>query len=190
MKCIILAGGFGTRLRPAIGNDIPKCMAPIMGRPMIDLIIRNLKKQGITDITLALHHKAEQFIEYFGDKIKYKIENEPLGTGGAIKNCIEGNDPVLVLNGDTITSIDYMDMLKFHTGHTLPITLGTVEKHDWKISSGVCIINPEIFLDFSERAFSFENDVILKIGVKFYPVTWFTDYGTPETYNAAPKDWV
>lgn len=187
MKSIILAGGFGTRLRPAIGNDMPKCLAPIMGRPMIDLIIRNLRKQGITDITLALHHKAEKFIEYFGDTVKYKIEDEPLGTGGAIKNCIEGDEPVLVLNGDTITDIDYSDMLANHAG---ALTMAFTQLKGSMISAGTYIINPELFDRFPQKKFSFEKDVIPNVLKKFYFVKLFTDYGTPETYNAAGKDLV
>lgn len=183
MKCIILAGGFGTRLRSVIGDDLPKCMAPVMGRPMVDLIIKNLRKQNITDITLALHYKAEQFVHYFGDKVKYKIEDEPLGTGGAIKNCIDGNDPILVVNGDTILHMDYMDMLLHHVA---PLSIAQTPDG---ISAGVYILNPDIF-DGYDSAFSFEKDVIPNVTYVTYPVSWFTDFGTPETYNKVCKEWV
>lgn len=186
MKAIILAGGLGTRLRPVIGDEMPKCLAPVMGRPMVDLIIRNLRKQDITDITLALHWKAEQFVEKFGATVKYKIESEPLGTGGAIKNCIEGDEPTLVLNGDTITNIDYTDILKNHTG---TLTIAVTQKDGIMTSAGTYILNREIFDNF-DGTFSFEQDVIPKTLKKFYTVEWFTDYGVPETYNNAPKDWV
>lgn len=185
MKAIILAGGFGTRLRPAIGDDIPKCMAPVMGRPMIDLIIRNLKKQKITDITLALHWKAEQFVEKFTDSVKYKIEETPLGTGGAIKNAMDGDGPFLVLNGDTITDIDYSDML---ANHASPVTMAATQKNGAIISAGVYIMNPELFDNYN-GAFSLERDVLPNTLKKFYFIPWFTDLGTPESYNECVKDW-
>lgn len=185
MKCIILAGGFGTRLRPVIGSETPKCMAPVMGRPMVDLIIRNVSKQGITDITLALHYQAQKFVDYFGDKVKYKIESEPLGTGGAIKNAIEDDDPVLVLNGDTVAHINYGDMLANHTGL---LTIAATQKDGIITNAGAYIVSPSLF-DGYEGAFSFEANVIPKTLKKYYFVPWFTDYGLPETYNNAPKDW-
>lgn len=189
MRAIILAGGYGTRLRPIIGDDLPKCLAPVMGRPMIDLIIKNLRKQGIADITLALHHKAEQFIEKFGDSVKYKVEEgEPLGTGGAIKNCLEDGDvdPVLVLNGDTVTTIDYNDML---SQHIPPLTMAVTQGNGAMIGAGAYIINPSLFSDYAGK-FSLETDVLPNTLKKFYTINWFTDYGTPESYLNAPKDWV
>lgn len=186
MKALILAGGYGTRLRPVIGNNIPKCMAPVMGRPMVDLIIRNLKKQGITDITLALHWKAEQFIEKFGDTVKYVVEKEPLGTGGAIKNAIEGDEPFFVLNGDTITAIDYNDMWANRAG---AITMAVTQNNGAMISAGIYIVHPSVFDDY-EGAFSFEKDVLPNVLKKFYTIPWFHDLGTPNGYENVPKEWV
>lgn len=183
MKAIILAGGFGTRLRPVIGDDMPKCLAPVMGKPMIAGVIKRLKEQGISDITLALHHKAEMFVEKFGN-MKYKIETIPLGTGGAIKNCIEGDEPFLVVNGDTITSIDYNDMIaNYHDPLTIAVT------PDGK-SSGICIISPKIFESSPKGAFSFENDIVPHTSHNYYPIPWFTDLGTPEAYAKVARDWV
>lgn len=185
MRAIILCGGFGTRLAPVLEPNMPKCMAPVMGRPMVDLIIRNLRKQGISDITLALHYKSERFVDYFGDKVKYKIENEPLGTGGAIKNAIEGDEPVLVLNGDTISDINYDDMLANHAG---PLTIAVTQKDGHMISAGIYIVSPSLFDDY-HGVFSFERDVIPNTLKKFYTVEWFHDLGTPESYADVPKGW-
>lgn len=184
MRGIILAGGLGTRLRPVIGENLPKCMAPVMGRPMIDLIIRNMKKQGINDITLSLGYKAEAFLEKYGH-MKYKIEPEPLGTGGAIKYCIEPEetDPILVVNGDTITHVDYGDLLAHHMP---PLTVVT---NPLGVSAGIYILNPEI-LEAYNGAFSFERDVIPNMPHQTYEIAWFIDYGTPEAYNNAPKEWI
>lgn len=186
MKAIILAGGFGTRLRSITGDEVPKCMVkgwfkpgtrPI---PWLDIVVRELKTQGIKDITLALHYKPQVFIDWFGDKLKYKIEKEPLGTGGAIKNCIEGNEPILVLNGDTFTKCDYADML---ASHVPPLSVAVTQKGGYTTNAGVYIVNPELFNNTPE-AFSFET-FIMNMPKKFYNVEFFTDMGTPEGYAEA-----
>ena len=94
MKAIILAGGLGTRLRP-LTDKTPKPLLPIKGTPIIEHAINNFKKHGIKDIILSIGYKAEKIKEYFGDgsrigvNISYCIEEEPLGTGGAIKKAAE-----------------------------------------------------------------------------------------------------
>ncbi len=186
MKAIILAGGFGTRLRSITGEDTPKCMVKGWFKPgtreipWLRIVIDNLKSQGITDITLALHYKAEVFTEYFGDKLKYKIEKEPLGTGGAIKNCIEGKEPILVLNGDTFAKCDYNDMLATHIP---PLSVAVTQDKGYTTSAGVYIVNPELF-DNAPDAFSFET-FIMSMPKKFYNVEYFCDMGTPSGYEAA-----
>lgn len=188
MKAIILAGGFGTRLRSITGDEIPKCMVKGMFRagtrdiPWLEVVIRNLKSQGITDITLALHYKAEVFTEWFGDKLKYKIEKDPLGTGGAIKNCIEGKDPVLVLNGDTYAKCDFNDMM---ANHISPLTMAITQKNGHTQSAGVYIVDPKLFDKTPKGSFSFENDIIPHTLKKFYIIPWFGDMGSPEGYEQA-----
>lgn len=106
MQAIILCGGLGTRLKSVI-KDIPKPMAPINNKPFLEFIFEHLKKQGIKEIILAVSHKYEVIQEYFKDeflgiKIKYSIEKELLGTGGAIKEALKFiKNEVYVLNGDT-----------------------------------------------------------------------------------------
>lgn len=189
MKAIILAGGFGTRLRSITGEHIPKCMVKgcykfgTRDLPWMEIIIRNLYNQGIQDITLALHYKAKVFTDWFKGQskyanIKYKIEDEPLGTGGAIKNCIDGTDPILVLNGDTCGPCDFNDML---ANHIAPLTVAVTQKDGYTKNAGVYIINPELFDHSPAGAFSFESFIINKLK-KFYIVSSFTDMGTPEGY--------
>ena len=179
MKAIILAGGFGTRLLSIIGQEIPKCMAPINGKPFIEYIINDMRKQGITDITLSLHYKADVVMRYFGDSVKYQVDDEPLGTGGAIKNSIEGDEPVLVVNGDTFAPINYIDMM---FKKTYPLSIAITDNGE---SSGIYIMNPDILEDFNEKSFSFEKDVISKTSTAFYHIPWFIDIGTPEGYARA-----
>ena len=112
IEAIVLAGGFGTRLREAV-SDVPKPMAPINGRPFLAYLLENLAKNGIQKVILAVGYKYEKIIEYFGNSFNemslvYSIEAFPLGTGGAVKRALEltTQDHVYVLNGDTFFEFD------------------------------------------------------------------------------------
>jgi NDP-sugar pyrophosphorylase family protein len=118
VQAVILAGGKGTRLKP-ITDYVPKPLIPINNIPIIEWQIRYLKKFGIRDIVICTGYKTDQLENYiaqmknFGSKIKYSIEKNPLGTGGAIKNAarlIKG-ESFFVLNGDIITTIDIRKLL-------------------------------------------------------------------------------
>ncbi len=120
MQVVILAGGYGTRLR-SIVSDMPKCMALIMEKPFLEYQIQFLVNQGLTDFIICSGYKHEHISKYFGDgsvlsaNITYSIEEEQLGTGGAIKNALhlfENN--FLVLNGDTICNLSYDSFMNFH----------------------------------------------------------------------------
>lgn len=124
MKLIILCGGLGTRLREVIGEK-QKTMASVNGRPFLLNLIENYKKQNIKEIIFACGYKAEEIIEYFGNgkdyglKFYYAKEQEPLGTGGAIKNAynliqneLNDNDYTFVTNGDTLFDADLELLLK------------------------------------------------------------------------------
>lgn len=109
---IVLAGGLGTRLRSVV-NDLPKCMALINGKPFLEYVLQYLEKQGIRRTVLSVGYMHEAIIEHFGNswndlKIDYCIEDEPLGTGGAIRKAAEMIDEpyFFVLNGDTIFDVD------------------------------------------------------------------------------------
>lgn len=120
MKAIILAGGYGTRLRP-LTNSIPKPMVPIVDKPVLEYIVNHLKKHGIKDIAMTLGYKSDNIVNYFGDgnkwglNIRYYIENKPLGTAGAVRNAEEFiDDTFLVMSGDALTNVDITRMLSFH----------------------------------------------------------------------------
>lgn len=108
-QALILAGGKGSRLQSVV-NDLPKPMAPVAGYPFIHWILLQCQSEGIQKVTLSVGYMYESIISYFGNQyldieIQYVIENQPLGTGGAIKNSINHlNEPaksLLILNGDT-----------------------------------------------------------------------------------------
>jgi D-glycero-alpha-D-manno-heptose 1-phosphate guanylyltransferase len=89
LEAIVLAGGLGTRLRSVV-SDLPKPMAPIGDKPFLEYILKYLQKNGITRAILSVGYKWETIKEHFGDKFEnieliYSVENESLGTGGAIK---------------------------------------------------------------------------------------------------------
>lgn len=103
---IVLAGGLGTRLRSVV-QDLPKPMAPVNGKPFLHHVLSYLYKQGIEDVVLSVGYKADLIERYFGDSylgmnIRYSREEEPLGTGGAIKQAfaLTGSE-AFILNGDT-----------------------------------------------------------------------------------------
>ena len=120
MEAIILAGGLGTRLRSAV-PDLPKCMAPVAGKPFLWYVIGHLQKQGVEKFILSLGYKHEVVEEYVKAQclmlnIHYSIEKEPLGTGGAIKlACTKLTEQTaLVLNGDTLFKVELNKLVSFH----------------------------------------------------------------------------
>lgn len=132
MQAFILAGGKGTRLHEITNDEIPKPMANLRGKPILEWTIANLKENGITEIFISVGHLHEKIIDYFGDgsrlgvKIEYIIENEPLGSGGAlyfVKDKI--NDDFLICSGDVLFDIDISRMHNFHKEKNSLITLLT-----------------------------------------------------------------
>ncbi len=129
MKAIILAGGLGTRLRSVV-YDIPKSMADINGRPFLEFQIDTLIAQGIKEIVLSVGYKSEVIINHFGEHykdtpIRYVMEDEPLGTGGAIMKSLDEVDDgcIYVLNGDSIFMVDLVEMMAQHTAMGSDATL-------------------------------------------------------------------
>jgi D-glycero-alpha-D-manno-heptose 1-phosphate guanylyltransferase len=119
-EAIILAGGLGTRLRSAV-PDLPKCMAPVNGRPFISYVVDYFQQQGVGQFIFSLGYKHEIITAYLNNQypalnIQYSIEEEPLGTGGAIKlACKKTTEKtVLVLNGDTLFRIQLSKLVPFH----------------------------------------------------------------------------
>ncbi|HPN65541.1 MAG TPA: NDP-sugar synthase, partial [Candidatus Goldiibacteriota bacterium] len=121
MKAVILAGGFGTRLRPLTTN-IPKPMAPVMNTPMLEHIINLLKKYGMTDITMMLYFQPEVITSHFRDgsdfgvKINYVTSEQDLGTAGCITLAKEKlkDDSFLIISGDVFTSFNLGDAIESH----------------------------------------------------------------------------
>ncbi len=129
MKAIILAGGLGTRLRPLTDNT-PKPLLPVKGKPIIEHAILNFKKHGIEEIILSIGYKADTIKEYFGDgskwgvKISYCIEDQPLGTGGALKMASAGiSETFVAINGDNLADFDWTAAIETHKKNQAKVTL-------------------------------------------------------------------
>ena len=130
MKAMILAAGFGTRLRP-LTNTVPKPMVPIMNRPILEHTIHLLRTHGIQDITVNLHHLPEIIQDHFGDgrdfgvNLHWSHEPEILGTAGGIKKAQEflDGEAFLVINSDVVTDCDLSKVISFHKAKDSALTL-------------------------------------------------------------------
>jgi NDP-sugar pyrophosphorylase family protein len=126
----VLAGGMGTRLKP-ITQKIPKPMAPIKGKPLLEHTIDSLKRADFTNITISVGYLKEQIMNYFGSgekfhvNIKYATEDTPLGTGGAIKRHASAfKSDFIVVNGDNVFDFDLREIYKAHRESRPMATVG------------------------------------------------------------------
>jgi mannose-1-phosphate guanylyltransferase / phosphomannomutase len=137
MKAVIIAGGLGTRLRPLTLNT-PKPLVPVINRPFTFFQIELLRKHGIKEIIINLHYHASQIIESLKDeerigvKFYFSLEEEALGTAGAVKNAEEyfDEEPLVVLNGDILTNINISDVVNFHKKNNATVTIAAIPVDD------------------------------------------------------------
>jgi NDP-mannose synthase len=143
MRAIILAGGKGVRLAP-VTDVIPKPLVPLGGKPIMEIVIRQLQRHGFTHITLAVGYMADLIQAYFGDgakfgvKINYSYESVPLGTVGPLCMINGLNDTFLVMNADVLTNLNYNELIRYHRDHGGVATIGAYER-EVKIDLGVII---------------------------------------------------
>ena len=151
MEAIVLAGGFGTRLRQVV-QDVPKPMASVAGRPFLEILLAMLAKKGFTRIVLSLGFMSEKIIEHFGDnylgmELVYEVETQPLGTGGAIRAALTRceADHVFVFNGDTYLDVEVDELEQLWQSNKNPVIVvreipdtarfGRVEIRDGRINA-------------------------------------------------------
>lgn len=191
-EAIVLAGGLGTRLQHVL-PDIPKCMAPINGKPFLNFVLDFLENQKIDKVILSVGYRKDHIINYFGSsyrslKIDYSIENEPLGTGGAIKQALDycTSKFAFIVNGDTYFKPDLAAMSNHHKKAEADITIAVKHLTDssryglvvadqnskivefrekdnlsgsgW-INGGIYLIRKAVFDSFQQQKFSIENDI-------------------------------
>ncbi|MGA1979146.1 MAG: sugar phosphate nucleotidyltransferase [Sedimentisphaerales bacterium] len=147
MKAVILAGGKGTRLRPYT-TVFPKPLVPVGDMPILEIVLRQLKRNGIEEITLAVGHLAGLIKAFFGNgeklglNITYSMEDKPLGTVGPL-SLIDGLvSDFLVMNGDLLTTLSYSDLIDKHKEKKAMATIA-VHRRDVKIDLGVLKFNEE-----------------------------------------------
>jgi dTDP-glucose pyrophosphorylase/CBS domain-containing protein len=141
IQAVIMAGGAGTRLLPLTDN-VPKPMLHVNGRPVLELIVQQLRETGIKQISVAVHHKSEKITEHFGDgkdfgvEITYVNEDLPLGTAGALALMKPPKETVLVINGDILTHVDLRAMLDYHKENQADFTMA-VQRYEIQVPYGV-----------------------------------------------------
>lgn len=195
MKAIILAGGLGTRLRERVA-DLPKPMAPIAGKPFLSYLLSRISRAGFEEAILSVGYRWQAIHDYFGDTfyedkkelpLRYIVEPEPLGTGGAILLASQGlTSPFAVFNGDTLLDFDLVDLQQRNGLNKTSLTIvlrkvddtsryGAVQvQHDivvgfnekglsgpGYINGGIYVLPPDIFSRYNlSGKFSLENDLL------------------------------
>lgn len=193
MDAIVLAGGFGTRLRSVVG-DVPKPMAEIGGRPFLAFLLDYITALDVDRIILSVGYRHDVIEEYIGSiykgtPVEYVIEPYPLGTGGALRECLAhiNGDRCLAFNGDTFFVLDMGEMMRFHlmSGSALTIAVkpmkksnryGTIRIQDGRVTGfeekscgdignvngGIYIMEKLIYdaMKTCGSAFSFEKDFL------------------------------
>ena len=157
MEAIILAGGFGTRLQQVV-SELPKSLAQVNNRPFIEYLLNYLRGQGITKFILSVGYKKEDIQSHLHDQFKnipveYAVEEEPLGTGGGIKNAlkmVEGKS-AFVLNGDSMFRLGLSALSQLHTDANADITLALRYLEDTERFGSVKIDDQKRISGFSEK---------------------------------------
>lgn len=177
---VLMAGGLGQRLRP-LTQDCPKPMLSVGGQPILEIILKNFARQGFSRFFLSVNYKAEMVRHHFGDgerwdvHIDYLEEREKLGTAGAL-GLLPGrpSQPLIIMNGDLLTDINFGSMLDFHLEqraaatmavreHTVEVPFGVIDladdylagvtekpRYSWFVNAGVYVVEPRV-IDLVER---------------------------------------
>jgi dTDP-glucose pyrophosphorylase len=156
VSAVIMAGGLGTRLRP-LTDEVPKPMLTVGDRPLLQTIVENLIAQEIRRIYIAVNYKASVVTEHFGDgsqfgaEIRYLHESEKLGTAGALGLITDELDsPLLVMNGDLLTTLDLRSLLDYHGEHAAAATM-CVREYDFQVPFGVVQLNRHKVASIDEK---------------------------------------
>ncbi len=156
---VLMAGGQGKRMRP-LTDRIPKPLLPVGGRPLLELLVESLANHGLHRLFLSVNYKAEMFESHFGDGSKYGVEiqylreSEPLGTAGALSLLPAVPDgPILVMNADLLTSVNFQQLLEFHRQYAADLTL-CVREYSQQIPYGVVTLDGHHLRNIVEKPIS------------------------------------
>jgi dTDP-glucose pyrophosphorylase len=155
LRAIVMAGGYGTRLRP-LTNDLPKPMLPLGEKPLLEVIVNQLREAGIKHVNVATHYRGDMITNHFkngqgfGVDIHYVEEDRPLGTAGALGLLEESDEPLLVINGDILTRVDFRAMHNFHREHKAELTVA-VRQYELSVPYGVISTDGVAVTGISEK---------------------------------------
>lgn len=188
MKAVILAGGKGTRLKPYT-TCFPKPLMPIGDEPILEIVVKQLKSYGFTDVLMAVGHLAELIQVFFNNgnkynmKIEYYREDKPLGTAGPLAQIKdEINDNFLMMNGDILTSLDFSELIESHQKSDAIATI-SLKKKKVPIDFGVVKLNKDInIVGYSEKP---QIDYLVSMGIYAFSPRIF-EYIKPNEYLDIP----
>lgn len=186
-ECIILAGGFGTRLQSVV-NDRPKCMAEVAGKPFLTYLFDYLTQEGFTHIILALGYKSDFVLEWLAETdrsvcVSYVIEEQPLGTGGAIKYAATkalGNQ-VFVVNGDTFFRVNTSELEAYHKKQDSDVTLALKPMADFDRYGSVDLDAEDRIVQFNEK--QYQKEGLINGGVYFINKSVLENPNLPEKFS-------
>ena len=220
MKVVILAGGKGKRLYPYT-VVLPKPLMPVGDFPILEVVLRQLKNCRLTDVTLAVGHLGNLIQAFFGDgskwgvNIEYRFEEEPLGTVGPLTRLKDLKKTFLVMNGDLLTTLDYLRLIDHHKKskaiatvaaqkRSVDVDFGVIQKNQermvkylekpklsYLVSMGIYVFEPQILpLIPKDRKFDFPDLMQLLLQqerkVAIYDSSDFwLDIGRPDDYHRA-----
>jgi dTDP-glucose pyrophosphorylase/CBS domain-containing protein len=222
---VLMAGGLGQRLRP-LTEDCPKPMLSVGGQPILEIILKNFARQGFSRFFLSVNYKAEMVRRHFGDgarwdvRIDYLEEREKLGTAGALGLLPERpSEPVVVMNGDVLTDINFGSMLDFHLEqratatmavreHTVEVPFGVIDladdylagvtekpRYSWFVNAGVYVVEPRV-VDLVEPGKAVDMPALLERvlageeRIAAFPVReYWRDIGRLEDFERANVDY-
>jgi D-glycero-alpha-D-manno-heptose 1-phosphate guanylyltransferase len=186
MRAIVLAGGQGTRLRSAV-RGVPKPMAPIAGRPFLAYLLALLERNGITDVVIAAGYLGEQIVQEFGPRhgtlrLRYAVEREPLGTGGALRNALAMVEdyPVFALNGDTYLELDLAAMRRALDDAKAPLAVAVRAMSDTGRYGRVVVERGRITGFASGAA---RQPGLINCGAYLFAADVLASAGAPETFS-------
>ena len=220
----LMAGGFGTRLHP-LTKDTPKPLLKVGNKPILEMIIEQFINYGFHNFYISTHFKSEQIRDYFKDgelhniSIKYVHEDSPLGTAGSLGLLPDDlpDLPIIVMNGDLLTKVDFKNLFNFHCEHNSEATMcvreydfqvpyGVVEIDDYNIkritekpvhkffvNAGIYVLNRSLINKVDGKSYLDMTDFLEKElnngGVKAFPIyEYWLDIGQVEEYEKANRE--
>ncbi|MFD2177630.1 nucleotidyltransferase family protein [Veronia pacifica] len=223
---LLMAGGFGTRLRP-LTESSPKPMLKIGDKPILETVIRSFMKAGFENFFISTHYMPEKIHEHFGNgsvlgiNITYIHEDQPLGTGGALgllPTDLPDDKPLIVMNGDVLTTVDFEQLVNFHTEHGADATM-CVREYEYQVpygvingkgnkivsmeekpvqrfhvNTGIYVVSPHVFRSVEKNEAIdmptlLEQQMLERDNVLMFPIhEYWLDIGRPDDFDRAQQD--